>query len=234
MRRVAEEFSRFAKSYSKHNLIQAEVAKKLIAMLPESSYGSILDLGCGSGELYRHLKKRRITYDHMTAMDISPEMLELHPKEINLSLLEGDFSAPDFIHSLPLHHYDLLISSSALQWSRDLERTLSVFSSLSEKIYLSFFTAGTFRALHEYVGIESPIRSEERVKEMIGKHLDLEFEKVSYTLYFDSVYQMLRYIKESGISGGVQRIEYKETKRLLNRYEDRHLEFEVLFAYSKS
>jgi len=234
MRKAVQEFSRFAESYGRHNLIQTEVAKRLVSLLPEKRYGSILDLGCGSGALYRHLKDRQIVYEHMTAMDISAEMLRLHPRESRLALVEGNFGTNDFIPRLPRRRYDLLLSSSALQWSADLERTFSLLPLLSERHYLAIFTAGTFRSLHDYLGIASPIRTEESVREIAGRYLDLTFETVRYTLEFDTVYGMLRYIKESGVSGGERRISYREARELLNRYEGRHLEFEVLFAYSKS
>jgi len=234
MRRAAQEFSRFAGTYSQHNLIQAKVAKKLVSMLPEKDYGSILDLGCGRGEIYRNLKAQQITFRHLTAMDISAEMLELHPEEEKLVKFRGDFNLPPDISSLPLPHYDLLISSSALQWSSDLDVTLPLISTLSDQCYCAVFTSETFRSLHHFAGIKSPIYSEKLLREKIGKYLDPTFETVRYTLAFDSVYKMLRYIKESGTSGGERYMGYRQTKKLLESYPHDHLEFEVLFVSPKS
>ena len=234
MTRVAQEFSRFAAAYSRHNIIQTEVAQKLISMLPQKHYEMILDLGCGRGEVYRNLKEHGIDFEHLTALDISAEMLRLHPSGENLTMVQGDFNQPDILKALPTPHYDLLISSSALQWSSDLDVTLPLLSSLSDSFYFAIFTAGTFRSLHNCADITSPIYSKTTLKEKIGKYFDATYETIRYKLHFDTVYKMLRYIKESGTSGGERRLSYAQTKQLLDTYPYDYLEFEVLFVSSKS
>ncbi len=233
MLRIAQEFSRFAGTYSQHNLIQVKVAKKLVSLLSKKSYGTILDLGCGKGEVYRNLKSQNITFEHLTAMDISAEMLALHPSDPGTAKVQGDFNHPEGLGSLSFPRYDLLISASALQWSSDLDHTLSVLSPLSDQFYFAIFTSGTFRSLHRCAGIDSPIYSEAILKEKIDDYYDADFETVHYTLPFDSVYKMLRYIKESGTSGGGRRLSYAQTKQLLQTYPYDHLEFEVLFVMPK-
>ena len=232
--RAAQEFSRFAGTYGRYNLVQAQVGKKLVSMLPEKKYGKIVDMGCGRGELYSNLEAQNILFDHLTAVDISPEMLKLHPSDANLIKVQGDFSSPGGLRRLPYHSYDLLLSSSALQWSGDLDVTLPMLSDLSDRFYFAIFTSGTFRSLHKYAGITSPIYSDEMLTEKIGNYFDAVFETVNYTLQFDSVYQMLRYIKNSGTSGGERHLSYGQTKRLLENYPYNQLEFEVLFVSPES
>jgi malonyl-CoA O-methyltransferase len=232
--RAAQEFSRFAGTYGRHNRIQAQVAEKLISMLPKKRYGAVLDLGCGSGEVYRNLKARDIAFDHLTAVDISAEMLRRHPSEKSITKIQGDFNSPDDLKSLSSQRYDLLLSSSALQWSSDLNLTLSVLSKLSGHFYFAIFTSGTFRSLHRSAGITSPIRSETQLREKIAMYYNAAFETVHYELQFDSVYKMLRYIKESGTSGGERHLSYLQTKQLLKNYPYDYLEFEVLFVSPKS
>jgi len=234
MTRVAQEFSRFATTYSQHNIIQTEVAQKLVSDLPQKHYEKILDLGCGRGEVYRNLRDQGITFEHLTALDISAEMLRLHPSAKGMAMVEGDFGMPEVFNSLPYTYYDAVVSASALQWSSDLEMTLSQLSELSDRFYFAIFTAGTFRSLHHCAGITSPIYSEAFLREKIGDHLEARYETVRYTLHFDTVYKMLRYIKESGTSGGERQLSYTQTKQLLETYPHDFLEFEVLFVYSKS
>ncbi|HHH37065.1 MAG TPA: methyltransferase domain-containing protein [Epsilonproteobacteria bacterium] len=234
MTRVAHEFSRFATTYSQHNIIQTEVAQKLVSDLPQKHYEKILDLGCGRGEIYHNLRDQGITFEHLTALDISAEMLRLHPSLKGIAMIEGDFAMPEVFSSLPYRYYDVVVSASALQWSGDLEMTLSQLSAFSDRFYFAIFTAGTFRSLHHCAGITSPIYSEAFLRKKISEHMKVRFETVSYTLHFDSVYKMLRYIKESGTSGGERQLSYTQTKQLLESYPHNFLEFEVLFAYSKS
>ena len=46
----------------------------------------------------------------------------------------------------------------------------------------------------------------------------------------DSVHDMLRYIKRSGVGGGVKQLGYKEMKSLMLEYPLKYLEFEVIFV----
>jgi malonyl-CoA O-methyltransferase len=234
MTRVAQEFSRFATTYSQHNIIQAQVAQKLISCLPQKHYNTILDLGCGRGEVYRNLKDQGITFEQLTVLDLSAEMLQLHPSAEGLMKVKGDFSRSEVFNLLPSSCYDAVISASALQWSSDLDITFSRLGSLSSRFYFAIFTAGTFLSLHHCAGVSSPIYSESFLREKISCYYDAHFETVRYTLHFDSVYRMLRYIKESGISGGERRLSYTQTKQLLETYPYDYLEFEVLFVCSKS
>ncbi len=203
-------------------------------MLPKKIYDHILDLGCGRGEVYRNLENQNIIFKHLTAMDISAEMLALHPNDTKLTKAQGDFNHPQGLETLPYQKFDLLLSASALQWSSDLDLTLSILAPLSDKFYFAIFTSGTFRSLHHCAGIDSPIYEEELLRSQIAKHYNAVFETVRYTLHFDSVYKMLRYIKESGTSGGERRLSYAQTKILLETYPYDYLEFEVLFVSPKS
>ena len=47
-----KEFSKNAKNYSRYNIVQKKVAKKLISKI-KNNPKNILDLGCGTGELYK-------------------------------------------------------------------------------------------------------------------------------------------------------------------------------------
>ena len=232
--RVAKEFSRFAQAYSQHNIIQTEVAQKLLENLPKKRYKKIIDVGCGRGETYDNLSKNKIDFSHLTALDIAAGMLQLHPRDDRVVLVEGDFAQKELFAHLPYRDYDLMISASALQWSSDLDVTLEGLSILSKEGYFVIFTSGTFRSLHRCAGIDSPIYSKEYLKEKIDRYFDATYESVEYKLHFESVYAMLRYIKESGTSGGEKQLSYKQTKRLLEQYPLDYLEFEVLFVRTQT
>jgi len=46
---------------------------------------------------------------------------------------------------------------------------------------------------------------------------------------FESVHEMLRYIKHSGVSGGRKQLSYMQIKNLISIYPLDYLEFEVMF-----
>jgi malonyl-CoA O-methyltransferase len=231
MSNVVKEFSRFAHKYNQYNSIQSKVAKRLISRIPKHHYSKILDLGCGSGAVYENLKESNILFDELTVFDSSSNMLEVHPNEKSISKICGNFNNENFLSLLPHSNYNILFSSSAIQWSKDLDFTLSSISSLSTKAYFSIFTSGTFSTLHKIANITSPIHSADTLLKEISKHYTVCNSEIhTYTLHFDSVLDMFRYIKKSGVSSGEKKLSYKDTKRLMKSYPLDYLEFEVLFV----
>jgi len=231
MSTVIKEFSRFAHEYDRHNMIQTEVAKRLIAKLPKSDYQSILDIGSGSGEVAKNLSSSEIAYVQLTAFDSSAEMLAIHPSSEKIVKVQGDFNAKNFILDLPLDSYELILSSSALQWSQNLDHTLDELSQLSNSLYAGIFTSNTFQTLHKTANISSPIYTAGYLQQKIESHYErVNFALHSYRLYFDSVREMFRYIKKSGVSSGEKKLSYQETKALMKNYPLDYLEFEVLFV----
>ena len=226
---IAREFSRFASSYGHVNSIQKEVASQLVAQIEPQNYSHIIDLGCGSGEVYKNLVSSKIDFEYFVGVDIAPNMLELHPKEARVELLNIGFDNP----ALQEHRYDLVLSASALQWSQDLNATLLNISALSNQCYFAIFTANTFKHLHKVAGISSPIYSQQYLQEKLDAHFDASYSLNHYKLYFDSTYEMLRYIKSSGVSGGQKKLSYKQTKELIEHYPLDYLEFDVLFVEAK-
>ena len=235
MSKVIKEFSRFAHQYDEHNEIQVQVAKTLISMLPAKSFKNILDLGCGSGAVAKNLKKANHTYESLSVFDSSQEMLDIHPSAANIIKICGDFNKENLNEILAQSQYDLLISSSALQWSTDLDRIFATLSILSKDAYFAIFTSGTFKTLHQLANVDSPIYGAEIIEKYIAKYYsEVNFTLHRYTLSFDSVREMFRYIKKSGVSAGEKKLGFKETKHLMESYPLNHLEFEVLFVEAKN
>ena len=231
---IIKEFSRFANQYDQYNIIQKKVAKTLVKKLPFVKYKNILDIGCGSGTIFKNLKKEGIYFDKLTVLDSSQNMLNIHPKTNKIEKICGDFNTQDFMKSLHLEEYDILLSSSSLQWSKDLDFTFNALSSLSKKAYFAIFTSGTFKTLHNIAKVDSPIYSSKEIKKSILKYYeDVNFELHTYTLYFDTVRKMFQYIKKSGVSTGEKKLSYKEMKILMQSYPLDYLEFEVLFIEAK-
>lgn len=227
--KAVKEFSRFAHQYNRYNMIQAEVAKALVEHIPVSKYRTIVDIGCGSGEVYNNIERCGHHFEEYIALDSSKEMLELHPSAQNIVKLQADFNDTEMYSRFATDSEAILLSSSALQWSKDLDFTISHLSRKSEKAYFSIFTAGTFKTLHQIAKIDSPIYTQEKLQEVLEKYYDASFKTKVYRLEFDNVREMFQYIKKSGVSGGEKQLSYKQTKHLMQNYPLEYLEFEVLF-----
>ena len=231
---IVKEFSRFAYEYDKYNVIQKEVAKKLISLVEKKNYNKILDVGAGDGAVYKNLIEKEIPFNKFIAFDFSEEMLVIHPEAQSIKKICKNFNMPDAFNEFKNNEFDLILSSSALQWSNNLFSVLSSLSRLSSEYYFSFFTSNTFKTLHQTAKISSPIYSRTYLMNTLDKLFDYESETVHYKLDFTSVHEMLRYIKKSGVSGGMQQLSYKQIKALIANYPLDYLEFEVIFVKVKN
>lgn len=218
-----DEFSKRATSYKEHNIIQKKVVKKLIENI-HSHPKKILDLGCGSGAVYEN-----ITWDidQFIGVDKATNMCELHPTNDTIKLINRDFETLDF------EKFDMVISSSALQWAKDLDTLFEKIASSSNEIAFSIFCDGTFKTIYEIANLETFLPNSHDLPELLNKYFDFTREVVHYKLEFEDNLSKFRYIKNSGVSGGERKLSFKDTKKLIANYPHEYLEFEVMFVWGK-
>lgn len=228
--KVSQEFSKYAREYPKFNQIQEEVAKKLITSLT-SKPKKILDLGCGSGAVYKLIDWK---LEKFVGVDFSHKMLELHPKASNVECMLGDFNDAALFENLLKEDFDYIVSASALQWAEDLEDVFKNIARFDLPFSLAIFTSGTFAAINKTAKIDPITPSKEKVIDLAKQYLSADIEVVNYSLEFESVRDMFRYIKKSGVSAGRNVLDYKQTKKLMDEYPLNYLEFEVVYINSFS
>lgn len=221
-----KEFSRNANSYESYNVIQKEVASKLISMI-NGTPKKILDLGCGSGSVTKNLK---FHYESLTGIDSAKSMCELHPKSSKIEVFCGDFESVKTQAKIQKKApFDLIISSSALQWAKDFEKVVSFCKECSDDILFSVFTKGTFKTVYEYSGLDSFLPTSKSLINSVSKFYDISYEVKEYKLHFEDTLSMFRYIKKSGVSGGKNQLSITKTRELIKNYPLNYLEFEVIF-----
>ncbi len=221
-----KEFSKNAKNYEEYNIIQKKVAKKTLSLI-DKSCKSILDLGCGSGGIYRYIDWE---LDKFVGVDSSKNMCSLHPKSDNVEIINMDYEKSILYDEvLKDRKFDIVCSSSSLQWCKNLPKTVQNFSKLSDRCAASIFCDKTFKTIYQISGLDTFLPKYEEVVEIFSNYYDIEFQREFYKLYFEDNISKFRYIKKSGVSGGVKRLSYKETKRLIDEYPLEYLEFEVLY-----
>lgn len=221
-----DSFSRSAKQYDRFSYVQQKVAQTLVDSVTHTPR-TILDLGCGSGSVIRRLQYAPDLY---VGIDRSQSMLDEHPKGKHIQLYCTDFeqllSCKKISQNAP---FDLLIAASSLQWSENLEHTFSTILFLAKEVRFSIFTANTFKTLHDYLGILSPLLPDEDIQKALAKYYEGKIEIRRYSMQYASPKAMLEYIKHSGVGGGKPLLDYKKAKKLLNECPIRELEFEVIF-----
>ncbi len=231
--RVKEQFNKYASYYHNNSLIQSKGVEILLHALP-GNLGKTLDLGCGSGRLYRALVKESKSFERFYGADFAESMLKLHPKGKNIELLSADFNSEESFVQLRKLGAETLLSASALQWAKDIDFTLEQCATLAPFAGLFLFCSGTFKTLHKSVGLRSPIHSCEKIESAFKSHYKAaKIEKYNFSLPFATTLDMLRYIKLSGVSGNLQ-LSYTQMKHILENYPLKYLEFETILLTGES
>lgn len=146
--KTRQSFDRAAHRYDQSAGLQQRVAETLIRRQLDSDLKplAILDLGCGTGQV-AHTLCGAYSDAAMTALDFSPKMLDQTAKRLRQSNFQAELVCAD-AEQLPFSKasFDLIASSLMLQWSNDLQTTLSACRDCLKQggeMAFSTFLAGT-------------------------------------------------------------------------------------------
>jgi len=222
------EFSKHAKDYDNNNIIQRIVSKALVRDI-KNEPKKILELGCGSGQIFRHISW---DIEYYKAIDFSSSMCELHPRDKNIEVKCFDFDSDEFYKNIKDEKYDLVLSSSAMQWAKNLKLLINRLLKVSQNINAVLFTSNTFKSIYEITKQKPAILSLDEIKESI-KHTNHAYEVFNYKLQFETKKELFKYIKNSGVKGDIK-LSFKDAKSLYKMYNLDYLEFEVIFLSIES
>jgi malonyl-CoA O-methyltransferase len=214
------EFNRFATNYDKFSYLQYSIARELV-----SNYNfenkNILDIGCGSGFVIRNIDR----YNRFIGIDIATNMCQIHPKNSKIELINQNFDDDIDIKD----DIDIIISSSSLQWSKDIPNLLKKLKKYSDNILFSIFTNKTFIDIYRFIDKKSFLPSKDYLIKEIKKEFKVKHYVNKYRLYFDNRKDVFEYIKYSGLNSNGNILSYREAKRLINSYPYNYLDVEVIF-----
>ena len=211
-------FEKFATTYKEYNIIQKRIIKKYISY----TKNKIIDLGCGSEGLCKYKN-----FKFYLGIDNSKNMLNLNP--CNTLLL--DFNNPLTWQKLKRYNYEQIVSFSALQWANDLEFIFNEIKKQNKSFLLAIFTSNTFKTLHNYLKITSPIYSKEEILKF-SKILNHSIQFYEDKLYFNNPLSLLKYIKFSGVKGDTF-ANPSLLKKFIKEFPFNYLEFEVIIIGEK-
>jgi malonyl-CoA O-methyltransferase len=221
---IENHFTKHAKDYDEHNIVQRIVSKALVREL-DFQPKKVLELGCGSGQIFREFNSK---FDDYVAVDFSNSMCELHPKGNMLSVHCLDFDSDSFATLLKNKQFDICISSSAMQWSKDIDTLLSRIMRVTNKFHGVLFTSNTFKSIYKITKEEKKILSLKEIQNAFSKY-NATLEVFEYKVNFDSKKELFAYIKKSGVQGD-SNLSYIQAKNLYKDYPHLYLEFEVVFV----
>jgi malonyl-CoA O-methyltransferase len=217
VKKVALQFSR--SNYSEAGFLQDLIAKNLVQNISTKNK-SVLDLGCGTGFVLKNIDPN---FRKFWGVDLSLEMLSKHPKKQNVKTILLDF---DEVHCFA--DFDIIVSSSALQWSKNLKSIFAKLEELKGEVHLAIFTNNTFKELHSELEIVSPILSMQEILDFANGYF---FNVERGVLEFENQKEILEYIKNSGVSGGLNKVKIKKLKKFLKSSDLTKVSFEVVYLH---
>ncbi|MEA2083568.1 MAG: malonyl-ACP O-methyltransferase BioC [Thermodesulfobacteriota bacterium] len=129
---IRRRFSRAADTYDDYAPVQREAALKLADWLdPGMKAGSILEIGCGTGNFTASLTKRFPEAD-ILALDFSKAMIEIAERKL-ASYGNVTLKCRDAEHFLAETNksYDLIASNTTMQWFEAID---TAFASISDRL----------------------------------------------------------------------------------------------------
>lgn len=217
---VTHRFERANQSYAKHAVIQQKVATELLQLLhqcqPNTHFENVFEIGCGSGHLST-LFIEQFKYQHLYLNDLYHGVQQYFQNTDQIQWCIGDIEAIAFPNNL-----DLILSSSALQWVKDLDAIIAKSSqSLKAKGLICFSTYGK-KNLKEMKALTSHGLDYLSLEQIRIKLLNNGFEILHLTeqyeaLKFEHPKQVLQHLQATGVTA-TSSAQFRWTKKSLEEF----------------
>jgi len=246
-KRIRQCFGKAAASYSNAASVQREVAAACAALCPAGVYADVLDIGSGVGFLHDQLRER-IDFERYISLDLVQPMLAEQKKNNFASLVAADGENLPFREGI----FDLLVSSSAMQWYADPQRSIPRSFRVLKKggrFAIAIFCKGTLSELADVssrtgFGSVKKLPDASFYREVFSgiSGLEVGFGSARHELYYPSVKHFLKKHQMTGAvaSGGMISWGKKKYLRFVEEYEKLYrgeagirASYEVFLAYGK-
>lgn len=208
---IKRNFSRYAKYYDAYSNIQDQAGLKLASTLCTNHFTKILDIGCGTGN-YTKLLRKKFPYSNIKALDISDKMIHLAQCKLQNEKIE--FVVADAETTVLNEGFDLITSNACFQWFSNFHKTLRKYSCLLNKngiILFSIFGPLTFcelsKSLKKFNKADTPITSQsflgkDKIRQILEKYFDfVSIETEIFKKTYTSLLDLLNTIKYTGTRG---------------------------------
>ncbi len=216
-------FAQAAATYEQQAQVQLLVADRLLELLhtlcPQPPATRILEIGCCTGLLTEKIIERFPDLNHLTASDLVDSFAHcILQKARHLSqkvvFLAGDIETV----SLP-SRYDLVISSSTLQWVHDLPRLCAKLADHIQPegvLAVALYGWENMREIRSVTGLGLRYMNLEQLVAVAQKEFQILGAKQSLeTLWFPDAISVLRHLRATGVNSIGQRT---WTRRQLNAF----------------
>ena len=217
-------FEQAAATYEQQAQVQLLVADRLLALLASAVPGTkparILEIGCCTGLLTEKIIDRFPQFAQLTVSDLVDAFEQCVGRKAGrlsgrVLFLAGDIETVE----LPCR-YDLIISSSTLQWVHDLPRLcrkLAAHLTPDGVLALALYGRENLREIRAVTGLGLRYMDLEQLMAVVGTEFELRAaEQSRETLWFPDPISVLHHLRATGVNAiGQQRT---WTRRQLNGF----------------
>lgn len=208
---VVKQFADASDTYSDHASVQRVVAENLIRELGAlPSPKELLEVGCGDGTLTRLYLGSITETDSVTLADVAelgPELIsEVDGIGASLSVVEADCESSSFRSGwLQPYSYDLILSSSMLQWLNAPAEMIARFAEALKpggKCAVTFYIDGTFAEVSRLTGnglMYPTVEALVKRIETLGCRV-ISSGRMNQTLRFTTGRDLLAHLKLTGVN----------------------------------
>lgn len=203
--KVKEHFSKASGTYENSACVQYAMAKTLNGMIDKREYDSVLEIGCGTGVLSQLFVKKH-SFLSLILNDLSDSMLEVcwqkFKEDDRITCLQADAENLPEIYK---KRFSLIISNACFQWFKDLNGVLLNLKNSLKKdgsLIFSTFIEGNFQEISRIGNVGLKYLDEKSLRQSLNSSgLDYELIVKDEIQYFESVREMLRSFKKTGVTG---------------------------------
>ena len=213
---IKNKFQKSLGTYSDNAPIQLYMAKKLAGYL-KKDYDNILEIGSYCGFLTKEVIKK-VEFKSYCAIDIIDSFEYIKNLSPEIKFIQGD------IETLELEKdYDLIISSSSLQWCEDFNSVIKKLKSrLKPKgnLVLAIFGKKNLYEIKETFGVSLNYPEVSDIKKLFSKNA-LIFEEIK-TMEFNNPREILKHLKYTGVNSFKNNYTYSQIKEKMKVLEDKY------------
>lgn len=204
--RVAESFSRAASSYDAAAQLQRNIGAALLATLPASMRGTVLDIGCGTGFITGQLLQKYASSIDVVALDFAAGMLDrTHQQYASARCVQADMELPPFADN----SVSGIVSNLALQWASDVAPCFRQWRRILQpngRLLFATFLPGTLRELESsWQAVDESVHVNHFVEKAVlvsalqnAGFASVETVCATHTLYYPELAELTRELKSIG------------------------------------
>lgn len=201
---IAHRFKKSHAHYDGNASVQQKLAQELIAVINNHSlakhHSSVLEIGCGTGYLTKQFLQA-FGCDALYLNDLYDDIKNNEIYQQNTTYLIGDIQELD----LSTMYFDLILSSSVLQWIYPLDKLLKkLYQQLNDNGYLLFssFLKDNLWQIKKLTGQGLDYDDVNALKERLSNagFEILYCQEQHHELLFDTPYDVLKHLKHTGVT----------------------------------